>query len=57
MHKNRYKGIDLIEKTIGPITFKPYDALVIGRDGYAKEFPVIFDWANIKDGCIWYTGD
>jgi hypothetical protein len=29
------------EKTIGPIAFKPYDALVIGRDdGYAKEFPL-----------------
>lgn len=45
------------EKTIDPTTFTHYDALVIGRDGYAKEFSAIFDWANIKDGCKCYTGD
>ncbi len=25
------------------------------KEGYAKEYPVSFDCANIKDGCICYT--
>jgi hypothetical protein len=43
------------EKNIEHVIFKPYDALVSNKDGYAKEYPVSFDCANIKDGCICYT--
>jgi hypothetical protein len=37
------------------IGLKPYNALVPNKDGYAKEYPVSFGRANIKDGCICYT--
>lgn len=43
------------EKNIERVTFKAYDALVPYKDGYAKEYPVNFDCADIKDGCICYT--
>lgn len=43
------------EKNIERVIFKPYNALVPNKDGYAKEYPVSFDCANIKDGCICYT--
>ena len=43
------------DKNIERIIFKAYDALVPNKDGYAKEYPVSFDCANIKDGCICYT--
>jgi len=43
------------EKNIEGVIFKTYDALVPNKDGYAKEYPVSFDRANIKDGCICYT--
>jgi hypothetical protein len=42
------------EKNIEHVIFKPYDALVPNKDGFAKEYPVSFDCANIKDGCICY---
>jgi hypothetical protein len=47
-------GLDK-EKNIERMTFKAYDALVPDKDSYAKEYPVSFDCANIKDGCICYT--
>jgi hypothetical protein len=38
------------------VTFRPYDALVPNKDGIAKEYPVSFGSADIKDdGCIHYT--
>jgi hypothetical protein len=43
------------EKNIERVTFKPYDELVSNKDGHAKEYPVSFNCANIKDGCICYT--
>jgi hypothetical protein len=43
------------DKNIERMIFKAYDALVPNKDGYAKEYPVSFDCANIKDGCICYT--
>jgi hypothetical protein len=43
------------EKNIEHVIFKPYNALVPNKDGFAKEYPVNFDCANIKDGCICYT--
>ena len=43
-------------KNIERVTFRPYDALVPNRDGNAKEYPVSFGCADIKDnGCILYT--
>jgi hypothetical protein len=43
------------EKNIERVIFKPYNALVPNKDGYAKEYPVSFDCANIKDGCVCYS--
>jgi hypothetical protein len=44
------------EENIEHRVFKAYDALVPDKDSsYAKEYPVSFDCANIKDGCICYT--
>lgn len=43
------------EKNIEHLIFKPYNALVPNKDGFAKEYPVSFDCTNIKDGCICYT--
>jgi len=43
------------EKNIEHVIFKPYDALVPNKDGFAKEYPVSFDCANIKDSYICYT--
>jgi hypothetical protein len=43
------------EQNIERVTFKPYDALVPNNDDYAKGYPVSFECANIKDGCICYT--
>ena len=43
------------EKNIEHMIFKPYDALVPNKDGYAKEYPVSFDCVSIKDGCICYS--
>lgn len=43
------------EENIEHVIFKPYDALVPNKDGYAKEYPVSFDCASIKDSCVCYT--
>jgi hypothetical protein len=42
-------------KNIERVTFRPYGALVPNKDGNAKEYPVSFGCADIKDGCICYT--
>ncbi|MDP8902222.1 MAG: hypothetical protein M3M86_00465 [Thermoproteota archaeon] len=41
------------EENIEHVIFKPYDALVHNKDGYAKEYPVSFDCASIKDSCLY----
>ena len=43
------------EKNIKRMIFKAYDALVSDKDSYAREYPISFGCANIKDGCICYT--
>lgn len=43
------------EENIEHVIFKPYDALVPNKDGYAKEYPVSFDCASIKDSCMCYA--
>ena len=43
------------EKNLENVIFKLGDALVPNKDRFAKEYPVCFDCANIKDGCICYT--
>jgi hypothetical protein len=44
------------EKNIERMTFKPYDVLVPNKNpDFAKEYPVSFDAADIKDGCICFT--
>jgi hypothetical protein len=43
------------EKNIKRMIFKAYDALVPDKDSYAREYPISFGCANIKDGCICYT--
>jgi hypothetical protein len=37
------------------VTFRPYVAFVPNKDGNAKEYPVSFGRADIKDGSIRYT--
>lgn len=41
------------EENIEHVIFKPYDALVPNKDGYAKEYPVSFDCASIKDSYLY----
>lgn len=41
------------EENIEHVIFEPYDALVHNKDGYAKEYPVSFDCASIKDSCLY----
>jgi hypothetical protein len=49
-------AVDSDGKNIERVTFRPYDALVPNKDGNAKEYPVSFGSADIKDdGCIHYT--
>ena len=43
------------EKNLENVIFKLGDALVPNKGRFAKEYPVSFDCANIKDGCICYT--
>ena len=43
------------EKNIKRMIFKAYDALVSDKDSHAREYPISFGCANIKDGCICYT--
>jgi hypothetical protein len=42
------------EKNLENVIFKLGDALVPNNDRFAKEYPVSFDCANFKDGCICY---
>ena len=42
-------------KNIEHATFRPYYELVPNKDGCAKEYPLRFVCADIKDGCIRYT--
>jgi hypothetical protein len=37
------------EKNIERMTFRPYDALVPNDDGYVKEYPLRFIYADFKD--------
>jgi hypothetical protein len=37
------------EKNIEHMTFRPYDALVPNDDGYVKEYPLRFIYADFKD--------
>jgi hypothetical protein len=49
-------AVDSDGKNIERVTFRPYDVLVPSKDGNAKEYPVSFGCADIKDdGCIHYT--